>query len=121
VDLLPGGFEPVIQPPPAVTDHQEDGSAQNDAGGDSNVSASAWRSPIGVGTSTWQLEYADIREDRVVLYGAATSNVGEFVYRIKATNAGKFIVPPAYGESLYDRRIQARTAGGATLDVVRQP
>ncbi|MET3654303.1 alpha-2-macroglobulin [Dyella japonica] len=121
VDLLPGGFEPVIQPPPAVTDQQEDGSAQNDAGGDSEVKASAWRSPIGVGKSTWQLDYADIREDRVVLYGAATSNVGEFVYRIKATNAGKFIVPPAYGESLYDRRVQARTAGGVTLDVVRQP
>lgn len=121
VDLLPGGFEPVIQPPPAVTDHQEDGSAQGDAGGDSTVDASAWRSPIGVGKSTWQLEYADIREDRVVLYGTATTNVGEFVYRIKATNAGKFIVPPAYGESLYDRRIQARTAGGMTLNVVRQP
>ena len=121
VDLLPGGFEPVIQPPPAVTDHQDDGSAQNDAGGDSQVDASAWRSPIGVGTSTWQLEYADIREDRVVLYGTATSSVGEFVYRIKATNAGKFIVPPAYGESLYDRRIHARTKGGTTLDVVRQP
>jgi len=121
VDLLPGGFEPVIQPPPAVTDHQEDGSVENDAGGDSDVSASAWRSPIGVGKYTWQLEYADIREDRVVLYGTATSNVGEFVYRIKATNAGKFIVPPAYGESLYDRRIQARTAGGKTLEVVRQP
>ncbi|QNK00966.1 MG2 domain-containing protein [Dyella telluris] len=121
VDLLPGGFEPVIQPAAAVTDHQDDGSAENDAGGDSQVAASAWRSPIGVGQSTWQLTYADIREDRVVLYGTATSDVGEFVYRIKATNAGKFIVPPAYGESLYDRRVQARTAGGATLEVVRQP
>ena len=94
---------------------------QEDAGGDSTVKASEWRSPIGVGDSTWRLEYADIREDRVVIYGTATPDVREFVYRIKATNAGKFIVPPAYGESLYDRRIQARTAGGATLTVVRQP
>lgn len=121
VDLLPGGFEPVIQPPPAVTDQQQDGSEQNDAGGDSEVKASAWRSPIGVGNSSWALQYADVREDRVVLYGTATPDVGEFVYRIKATNAGKFIVPPAYGEALYDRRVQARTAGGVTLEVVRQP
>jgi uncharacterized protein YfaS (alpha-2-macroglobulin family) len=121
VDLLPGGFEPVIQPAPVVTDQQADGNAQADEGGDSTVKASAWRSPIGVGTSSWSLQYADVREDRVVLYGTALPDVGEFVYRIKATNAGKFIVPPAYGESLYDRRVQARTAGGVTLNVVRQP
>jgi uncharacterized protein YfaS (alpha-2-macroglobulin family) len=121
VDLLPGGFEPVIQPAPVVTDQQDNGNPQADEGGDSTVKASAWRSPIGVGKSTWTLEYADVREDRVVLYGTALPDVGEFVYRIKATNAGKFIVPPAYGESLYDRRIQARTAGGVVLTVARQP
>ncbi|WP_430389647.1 alpha-2-macroglobulin [Dyella sp. 20L07] len=121
VDLLPGGFEPVIQPPPAVTDQQGADSSQEDAGGDSTVKASEWRSPIGVGKSTWRLEYADVREDRVVLYGTALPDVGEFVYRIKATNAGRFIVPPAYGESLYDRSVQARTAGGVTINVVRQP
>jgi uncharacterized protein YfaS (alpha-2-macroglobulin family) len=85
------------------------------------VDAGAWRSPIGVGRASWRLQYADVREDRVVLYGTALPDVGEFVYRIKATNAGKFIVPPAYGESLYDRRIQARTAGGRTLTVTSQP
>jgi uncharacterized repeat protein (TIGR01451 family) len=119
VDLLPGGFEPVIQPPPVVTEQQENSGSQEDTGGDSTVKASEWRSPIGVGKSSWRLEYADVREDRVVLYGTALPDVGEFVYRIKATNAGKFIVPPAYGESLYDRRVQARTAGGKTLEVVR--
>ncbi|SFS13321.1 hypothetical protein SAMN05216570_2828 [Dyella sp. OK004] len=121
VDLLPGGFEPVIQPPPEVTDHQEDGSAENDQGGDSEVKPSAWRSPIGLSSSSWTPEYADIREDRVVIYGTATPDVREFVYRIKATNAGKFIVPPAYGESMYNREIQARSPGGATLTVVRKP
>ncbi|WP_266157083.1 MG2 domain-containing protein [Dyella silvatica] len=121
VDLLPGGFEPVIEPAPVVTDHQDDGSEQHDEGGDSTVAASAWRSPIGLGTSTWKLRYADIREDRVVLYGMASPDVAEFVYRIKATNAGKFIVPPAFGESLYDRRVQARAPGGGSLTVVRKP
>ena len=53
-----------------------------------------------------------MRDDRVVIYGTVTRNVGEFVYRIRATNAGTFIVPPAYGESMYDRTIQARSLGG---------
>ncbi|MGK8206948.1 MG2 domain-containing protein [Burkholderia cenocepacia] len=119
VDLLPGGFDPVIAPPPA-TDAQ-DGS--NGDGGDGGASAPAadapWRSPIGVAGSTWQPQFADVREDRVVIYGTATSDVREFVYRIKASNAGRFIVPPAYGESMYDRRLQAQAPGGAALTVER--
>ncbi|KWF62832.1 alpha-2-macroglobulin family protein [Burkholderia pseudomultivorans] len=119
VDLLPGGFDPVIAPPPA-TDAQ-DGS--NGDGGDGGASAPAadapWHSPIGVAGSTWQPQFADVREDRVVIYGTATSDVREFVYRIKASNAGRFIVPPAYGESMYDRRLQAQAPGGAALTVER--
>jgi uncharacterized protein YfaS (alpha-2-macroglobulin family) len=116
VDLLPGGVEPVIEPPAPVTDQP-----QADDGGDSEVKPTAWRSPIGLSTSTWQPEYADIREDRVVIYGTATPDVREFVYRIKASNAGTFIVPPAYGESMYDRSVQARSPGGGTLTVVSKP
>ncbi len=124
VDLLPGGFDPVIEPPPPVTDQQQgDADAQSDAdqGGDNQATPSQWRSPIGLSTSTWQPEYADIREDRVVIYGTATPDVREFVYRIKATNAGKFIVPPAFGQSMYDRRVQARSPGGSTLTVASKP
>ena len=61
--------------------------------------------------SNWSLEYADVREDRVILYGTASRGVNEFVYRIRATNAGTFVVPPAYGESMYDRAVQARSLG----------
>jgi len=133
VDLLPGGFEPVIEPPPAVSAPQSgDGSGDNsgnsdNSGNDGNASDSntspppAWRSPIGLGISTWQPEYADIREDRVVIYGEATPDVRQFVYRIRATNAGTFVVPPAYAESLYDRTFQARSAGGLSLKVVAKP
>jgi uncharacterized repeat protein (TIGR01451 family) len=130
VDLLPGGFEPVIEPPPAANRTDESNSGQGDQedqanqGGDSGASdarPAPWHSPIGLASSTWQPEYADIREDRVVIYGTATPDVKEFVYRIKASNAGRFLVPPAFGESMYDRRIQARSAGGATLTVVRTP
>jgi uncharacterized protein YfaS (alpha-2-macroglobulin family) len=127
VDLLPGGFEPVIEPPPVVTDQQGNDSSNSgnddtaNAGNDNQAAAPAWRSPIGLSQSTWQLDYADIREDRVVIYGTATSDVHEFVYRIRATNAGKFAVPPAYAESMYDRAIQARSPGGTTLTVVDKP
>jgi uncharacterized protein YfaS (alpha-2-macroglobulin family) len=95
VDLLPGGFDPVI------------------ASG-----ADASRSSIRVAGSTWSPVYTDVREDRVVIYGTATPDVEEFVYRIKASAAGKFIVPPAFGQSMYDRRIQARSPGGDILTVV---
>ena len=60
-----------------------------DAEGDGDDTP-AWRSPIGNPESTWKPEYADVREDRVVVYGYASHDVQEFVYRIKATNAGKF-------------------------------
>ena len=60
-----------------------------------------------------------MRDDRVVIYGTAVRNAQEFVYRIRATNAGTFIVPPAYGESLYDRTVQARSLGGK-IEVVKK-
>ncbi|WP_414447280.1 MG2 domain-containing protein [Burkholderia sp. 22PA0099] len=125
VDLLPGGFDPVLTPPPAPAADTQDGSGDSNGNGDGDGSApaadAAWRSPIGVAGSTWQPQYADIRDDRVVIYGSANTDVQEFVYRIKATNAGSFGVPPAYGESMYDRRIQAQSPGGATLTVQRAP
>ncbi|NIE64346.1 MG2 domain-containing protein [Burkholderia sp. Ax-1719] len=131
VDLLPGGFEPVIEPPPAPAQTDDSNSGQNDQGQQGDQSGDVtdgqdaqparWRSPIGLSSSTWQPEYADIREDRVVIYGTATKDVKEFVYRIKAGNAGKFLVPPAFAESMYDRRVQARSPGGAMLTVVRKP
>ncbi|HEV7778594.1 MAG TPA: alpha-2-macroglobulin [Luteibacter sp.] len=134
VDLLPGGFEPVIVPPPAMDTSgvapaaSEDANASDDQASDSDSANDSddtktppWRSPIGLDTSTWSPDYADVREDRVVIYGTATPDVREFVYRIKATNAGTFVVPPAYGESLYDRNVQARSVGGKTMTVERKP
>ncbi|HEV2608065.1 MAG TPA: hypothetical protein VGT79_08785, partial [Xanthomonadaceae bacterium] len=95
--------------------------ASNASDASSSKDAAPWRSTIGLSDSTWQPEFADIREDRVVIYGTASPDVREFVYRIKATNAGSFIVPPAYGESMYDHTIQARSPGGGTLTVVHAP
>ena len=91
VDLLPGGFDLVVPPGAPVTD-------------------------CGCGflfdrPDTFP-EYVDLREDRVVLYGHALDEVQAFSYRIKATNAGSFVAPPAYGESMYDPTIRARSTAG---------
>jgi alpha-2-macroglobulin len=117
VDLLPGGFEPVMQLPTSPGD-EEDGE---DVDLREDEPAPPSSPTLRLGTSTWTPEYTDVREDRVVIYGYASPDVQEYIYRIRATTAGKFIVPPAYGESMYDRRIQARSTGGQRLSVVRVP
>ena len=111
VDLLPGGFEVVQQTAPEPESTGEDGEANEntDAG---------WQSPLAASGSTWAPDYSDIREDRVIIYGSASTDVQEFVYQIKATNTGSFVIPPAYGEAMYDREVQAMSASSGKLVVV---
>jgi uncharacterized protein YfaS (alpha-2-macroglobulin family) len=108
VDLLPGGFEPVMQPaapPPQEGEDNGDGDAAAQP-------TSAVAARFGASGSTWPVADADIREDRIVLYGSAEASLQEFVYRMRATNAGTFQVPPAYAESMYERGIRARSLPG---------
>jgi alpha-2-macroglobulin len=88
VDLLPGGFEVDISPHGL---------------GD--------RTSIVNGPDTWHPDYIDVREDRVIFYGAISTGARTFVYRLKPTNRGKFAVPPLYAEGMYDRSVQARSMG----------
>jgi uncharacterized protein YfaS (alpha-2-macroglobulin family) len=81
-DLLPGGFEPVQQR-------------------DANGAASTVNGPA--------MAFADVREDRVVIYASAGNAVQTYSYRIRATNAGEFVVPPAWAQGLYERERQARS------------
>jgi uncharacterized protein YfaS (alpha-2-macroglobulin family) len=111
VDLLPGGFDLVLNTAPA---QQQEGEGEGREGR-GEAENRKWRAPIGIkGTQQrpiWQPDYADLREDRVVLYGSVSKDIQEFAYRIKATNTGTFVVPPAYGESMYERSVQARSLG----------
>lgn len=111
VDLLPGGFEVVQQaaPEPENEGENNDSEAQAD-----NV----WRSPIAADGSTWQPDYSDVRDDRVIIYGSASTEVQEFVYQIKSTNTGSFVIPPAFGEAMYDREVQALSVGSGSIVVV---
>jgi len=113
VDLLPGGVEPVYNLPP----EPEAASSEESEGDDSEYvetsedteEADAWQAPIGeTDLSNWQPDYVDVRDDRVVLYGTALRDVGTFVYRVRATNAGTFNTPPAYAEGMYETTLQGR-------------
>ncbi|HYM36552.1 MAG TPA: hypothetical protein VET48_14230, partial [Steroidobacteraceae bacterium] len=117
VDLLPGGFEIVVPAQPAQNDYM---SASPDANEERRSTRPyyRWQCQICVGGAHNTLQYGDVREDRVVFYATATGAVQDIVYRIKATNVGKFTTPPAYGEGMYDRGVQARSIAG-TLEVVR--
>jgi len=105
VDLLPGGFDVVV--PSSAPEEQallSSGSNREDDA-DRGGCLCLWL----VTRPTGFPDFADLREDRVVLYGRATDLVQEFSYRIKATNAGSFVVPAAFGESMYDYKVRARS------------
>ncbi len=101
VDLLPGGFDLVV--PTVAPAYVSQGCS----------------CPFLVERPQDFPQFADLREDRVVLYGTASKDLQTFSYRIKATNAGSFVIPPAQGESMYDPRVRARSTAGRI--VVDQP
>ena len=80
VDLLPGGFDPGQCIAARATRR-------------STVATTASRAAVEAldpsGHATWKPTYTDVREDRVVIYGTATPDVQEFVYRIKASPVGQ--------------------------------
>ncbi len=57
-------------------------------------------------------EYIDVREDRVVIYSGFNSSITELSYRVKVTAAGRFMIPPVFAESMYDRAVHANSAAG---------
>ncbi len=58
------------------------------------------------------VDYADIREDRVVFFTSLGNSATEIVYRIKATNTGIFTVPAILAESMYDPNTRANGVAG---------
>lgn len=110
VDLLPGGFELVVPSQAAETPFIEAGDEEST--GEIEGGYRGWQCQLCVPGTKATLEYADMREDRVVFYVSANREVQEIIYRIKATNVGTYTVPPAYGEAMYDRSVVARSASG---------
>jgi uncharacterized protein YfaS (alpha-2-macroglobulin family) len=67
----------------------------------------------GDGEGAGRFDYRDVREDRVLFFGAAGGTMLELTYRIKAAARGRFAVPRPYAESMYDRAIYAYGAAGS--------
>ncbi|HUB67499.1 MAG TPA: alpha-2-macroglobulin [Candidatus Methylacidiphilales bacterium] len=87
-DLLPGGFE-------IAEDSVQTGRCMYDWGG---------------------IGYVDVREDRLLAFGSIDGTETEIKYRIKATNAGTYAIPPVQAEAMYHQKIRARGVSG-TLTV----
>lgn len=111
VDLLPGGFEPVV--PTTAADTRIGAASADDASATADGDGgNGWTCAICQPGTRAGLAYADFREDRNVFYVTVTPEMSEIVYRLKATNIGTYTLPPAYGEGLYDRGFNARSGIG---------
>lgn len=117
VDLLPGGFDLVL-PNAAPADQPvlsalpgrrplSDGDLE-ESGARRSGCLCLWL----VNRPNGFPDFADLREDRVVVYGRASDSIQEYSYRIKATNAGSYVVPPAFGMSMYEPQVRARGVAG---------
>lgn len=143
VDLLPAGFEVVMQTASTeiaaeesgedrTTDSETDGEGEGgessegegdnteaEAEGSGASQAAAGALTVALPGSDFALDYVDVREDRVVLYGSVGRAMTTFLYEIKATNAGKVVAPAIHAESMYDRSVRAN--GDPGLITVTRP
>lgn len=125
-ELLPGGFEVVMQP--TKVDAETTGgssdlvSAAEDQTNDSEPESAAdsepepvtlpeWHDRIETG-GNWVTDYTDVREDRVILYGTVSRDLAEYQFKIRATSAGNFTVPASFAEAMYEPTVQAHTVAG---------
>lgn len=119
VDLLPGGFEPMLQLPVATVAVARADADYDEEGDDGEASASA-APPVptlALQRSSFVPQHIEQREDRIVLYGIVGAQVTEFRYRVRANNAGIFVVPPIHAESMYQRSVHAQGGPVGTLQV----
>jgi alpha-2-macroglobulin len=65
----------------------------------------------------WEPDHLEIRDDRMEVFGALRPKESKkVVYALRAVSAGKFALPPAEAEAMYDPSFWAR-AGGGTVTV----
>jgi uncharacterized protein YfaS (alpha-2-macroglobulin family) len=129
VDLLPGGFEAVMQLPPqdaapaASADDEYGEEYDEEYEGDEGDASPAPPAPVlAMPGSTLQTQHVEVREDRIVLYAYADMEVREFRYRARANNVGTFVLAPIYGEAMYKPSIYAQggPAGALTVTAPKQ-
>ncbi len=63
------------------------------------------------------LQYLDIRDDRMILFtGIGRGEVKEYTYLLRVVNKGKFGLAPLFGECMYDNGFSSSN-GGKTISV----
>jgi len=64
----------------------------------------------------WEPDHLEIRDDRLEVFGALRPREAKkVVYALRAVSAGKFALPPAEAEAMYDPSFWARAAGGTVV------
>lgn len=58
------------------------------------------------------VDYADIREDRVIFFTGVDANAQEITYKIKATNMGTYTVAPILAAAMYDPFVKGQGVAG---------
>ncbi len=86
VDLLPGGFDVVL-------DKKNGGS-------------------IAYKGTTLNSEFIEPREDRIIIYSRVNTSMTQFLYKIKAVNKGTFTTPPPFAEDMYDKTVKTMGTSG---------
>jgi uncharacterized protein YfaS (alpha-2-macroglobulin family) len=57
-----------------------------------------------------------MRDDRVIWFARQLwTGTYTATYVARATTAGRFVLPPAHAEEMYDRAIQGRSGGGVVV------
>ena len=97
---------------PAASDYGDGEGSEGEGEGEGEAMEEGWSPTFGQVIGTWAPDYAEVREDRVNVYGIADQTVREFVYTVKATAVGSFAIPPAFGEGMYDRSVRAWSQPG---------
>jgi uncharacterized protein YfaS (alpha-2-macroglobulin family) len=99
-DLLPAGLE--IENPRLMTTAAEVAQQPRD----------------GQIVNLFQDSRLDMRDDRLVLIGnLSRAGTGTYVYTARAVTPGKFVLPPAHAECMYDMAINSISPGG-TFEVL---
>lgn len=101
VDLLPGGVEIVYNQPNLNADDDEEQDDEE-------------KMPVGeAAMSSWQPNFVDPRDDRLLLYGAIDTESPEtFTYRVRAVNTGTFTAPPPFAEDMYEPSLYGQGMSG---------
>ncbi|MBN2160552.1 MAG: Ig-like domain-containing protein [Spirochaetes bacterium] len=95
VDLLPAGFE--ID------------NVRLQSQGDVNSGVSSGFTPL----------YEDIRDDRLLLFTGSITESVTYAYTLRAVSVGRFIVPQAYAEAMYDPSVRSIGEAHGIVNVVR--